>query len=325
MIRVLKYQPDFKEQWDQLVTTGKNVSFLFRRDFMEYHSDRFEDYSLIFFDDSEIIALMPANISGKTVYSHQGLTYGGFVLKRDMKFRTAMEVFHQALKYLYHNGIEDFYLKPIPRIYNALPADELDWALTMCKADLYRRDTTLAISKIDKIPFQTRRLRAIKRAAKLEPEVRQENSSESFTNFWNNALIPNLWQRHGLKPVHTVEEIIMLAERFPENIRQYNLYIGGSLMAGTTLFINPNVVHAQYIASTGDGKDNGALDYLFNHLINRDYSNHTYVDFGNCNEENGTLVNYGLMEWKEGFGARAVSHDFYLIQTKNNQFLNRKF
>lgn len=268
---------------------------------------------------------MPANVSGNTVYSHQGLTYGGFVLKKNMKFRTAMGVFQQALKYMHQNIIEVFWLKPIPRIYNYLPADELDWALIICKADLYRRDTTLAISKTYKIPFQTRRLRAIKKTEKLEPEVRQDNSSESFINFWNNALIPNLWQRHGLKPVHAADEIIRLAELFPENIRQYNLYSGDSLMAGTTLFINPNVVHAQYIASTEAGKENGALDYLFNHLINKYYTSYNYFDFGNCNEKNGTVVNYGLMDWKEGFGARAVSHDFYKIKTENYALLDGKY
>jgi hypothetical protein len=325
LIEVVNYQHKFKDQWDQLVRVGKNSSFLFYRNFMEYHSDRFKDYSLVIRDEKETIALMPANISGTIVFSHQGLTYGGFVFRRDIKFTKAMEVFYQTLKYLNKNGIEELWLKPIPRIYNSLPADELDWALTICKADLYRRDTTLTINNSDRLPFQTRRLRAITKAGKLKPDIKTDNSPDEFHKFWNHVLVPNLWNRHRLTPVHTADEIIKLAARFPDNIRQHNIYIKNEIVAGTTFFLNPNVAHAQYIGATDAGKDTGALDYLFHHLINLEYNHYRYVDFGNCNEENGTVVNYGLMEWKEGFGARAVSHDFYVVKIKNGHLLNGKF
>ena len=43
-------------------------------------------------------------------------------------------------------------------------------------------------------------------------------------------------------------------------------------------------------------------------------------DFGNSNEENGEKLNKGLMYWKEGFGAKSVSQDFYKIETLN--FIN---
>lgn len=258
---------------------------------MEYHSDRFEDYSLIIRDEKDSVALLPANIKQSAVYSHQGLTYGGFVFRREVKFRKAIEVFYQTLKFFNQQGIEDFWLKPIPRIYNALPADELDWALTICGAELYRRDTTLAIIRSDRLPFQTRRIRAIKKAGPLKPLIISDNSSDEFNRFWDQALIPNLWNRHRLKPVHTADEIIILAKRFPDHIRQHNIYIENELMAGVTFFLNTNVAHAQYIAATDAGKDSGALDYLFNHMINHQYNHFSYFDFGNCNEENGTIVN----------------------------------
>ncbi len=109
----------------------------------------------------------------------------------------------------------------------------------------------------------------------------------------------------------------MLAVKFPENIKQYNIYLGDTIMAGCTMFINQTVAHAQYISGSDEGRANGCLDYLFNYLIKEEFNKSPYFDFGNSNEEAGTKINFGLMDWKEGFGGRAISHDFYKINTAN--------
>jgi lipid II:glycine glycyltransferase (peptidoglycan interpeptide bridge formation enzyme) len=51
-------------------------------------------------------------------------------------------------------------------------------------------------------------------------------------------------------------------------------------------------------------------------LIKEDFKDYDYFDFGISNEENGRKTNMGLLYWKEGFGARGVSQDFYKISTK---------
>jgi hypothetical protein len=124
-------------------------------------------------------------------------------------------------------------------------------------------------------------------------------------------------KKHKLQPVHSLDEIKLLASRFPNNIKQYNIYVNNIIMAGCTMFINQNVAHAQYISGTDEGRSNGCLDFLFNYLITDAFREHTYFDFGNCNEESGTKINYGLIDWKEGFGGRAISHDFYKVKTEN--------
>ena len=44
---------------------------------MDYHKDRFEDYSLMVFKDEKLVAVLPANRVEDKLFSHQGLTYGG--------------------------------------------------------------------------------------------------------------------------------------------------------------------------------------------------------------------------------------------------------
>ena len=47
-IDIVKYNHNMKAEWDAFVKTSKNGTFLFMRDYMEYHNDRFIDYSLLF-------------------------------------------------------------------------------------------------------------------------------------------------------------------------------------------------------------------------------------------------------------------------------------
>lgn len=320
MISIKRYQETDKCDWDKFVKSAKNRSFLFEREFMDYHSDRFIDHSIIAYYQNKIIGVLPANIKNNEVYSHQGLTYGGFIVGIDFKMPTILEAFKCVLHYLHEQGIGKLIFKNIPYIYHTYPADEVEWALTCVKANLYRRDSTLTIQNKAPLPYQERRIRSIKKAQKINPVI-NTNETKGFDKFWQEVLEPNMLKKHNLKPVHSLAEIKLLASKFPENIKQYNIYVGQQIMAGCTMFINPTVAHAQYISGTDEGRSNGCLDYLFNYLIKEEFSTFPYFDFGNSNDEAGTKINFGLMDWKEGFGGRAVSHDFYEVETANYYLL----
>jgi hypothetical protein len=145
---------------------------------------------------------------------------------------------------------------------------------------------------------------------------------EEIAPFWTEVLVPNLLSKHGVAPVHTLKEIELLASKFPENIQQHSIYLDGKIVAGCTMFLNNTVAHAQYISGTDIGRDIGCLDYLFDFLIKDEYVNYNYFDFGICNEQDGVLINKGLLDWKEGFGARTICHDFYQINTSEYNKLN---
>lgn len=320
-MEVIKYDNFWLEKWNSFLDGSKNGSFLFKREFMQYHADRFQDYSLIVVDENKPIALLPANLRDNIVYSHQGLTYGGFIINSDIKMPKFLEAFKATLCFLHDNEIQTLIVKNIPYIYHSYPADEIEWALTCVKANLYRRDSTLTIQNKNPLPYQERRKRSIKKAQKLSPII-CKNEPDGLEKFWLQVLEPNMLKKHNLKPVHSLNEIKLLANKFPDNIVHYNIYVADQIMAGCTMFINSTVAHAQYISGTEDGRANGCLDYLFNHLIKEEYNQYPYFDFGNSNEEAGTKINFGLIDWKEGFGGRAVSHDFYEVETVNYAYLD---
>ena len=79
MIKIIHYTDKYKSLWDEFVQKSKNGIFMFFRDYMDYHSYRFEDKSLLFFENNKLIALLPANRNQEDLVSHGGLTFGGIV------------------------------------------------------------------------------------------------------------------------------------------------------------------------------------------------------------------------------------------------------
>lgn len=290
---------------------------------MDYHSDRFEDCSLMIYKDESLFAILPANFRNKEVFSHQGLSYGGLILKLDSKFEVVLEAFKSALQYYNERGFENLTLKLLPKIYHQLPSDEIDYLMFITKAEVVRRDIASIIDLSDnKLPKSSNRKRNLKKAKTSHIEVKEVSD---FDAFFNQILIPNLKERHKALPTHTVEELAMLKSKFDENIRQFNAYYENEIIAGVTVFDTKNVAHAQYISTIESSKDLGGLDAIFDRLMSHEFANKAYFSFGISNENQGQNINQGLLKWKESFGARTIIHDFYRIQTKNYNLLNNVF
>lgn len=317
---VQKYKAENYTIWNTFVHQSKNSTFLFHRDFMEYHQDKFEDFSLLIFDEKhKLISILPANKSGNTLYSHQGLTYGGLLFGQKIKLTEVLEIFKQVVLFLSENKIEKLFLKMIPSMYHQKPSQELEYALFLTKAQLIRRDSLSVIDLKEKTNLTSGRKEGIKKAEKLNLTIKEVSD---FDTFWNEILIPNLEKKHQTKPVHTLEEITKLKHLFPNNIRQFNVYQKEELVAGTTIFESQNVAHAQYISGNENKSENGSLDFLYHELITKTFKDKKYFDFGTSNENQGRKINVGLNFWKESFGASTIVQDFYEVETANYNLLN---
>lgn len=71
------------------------------------------------------------------------------------------------------------------------------------------------------------------------------------------------------------------------------------------------MIHVQYGCASHQGKQTGALDLVIEYLIKEVYSDRHYFDFGISTENQGRVLNEGLIAQKEMFGGRAVAHCFY--------------
>ena len=310
--RVEKYTKENRLAWDTFISGAKNATFLFARDFMEYHSDRFTDYSLLVYKDDLLYAVLPANIVGDKLYSHKGLTYGSLVLSKSAKLLYTFEAFKALLAFLDAKAISTLELRNIPTFYNTMPSDELSYFLFKANATLIKRDALMVIDTSNKIKFQKNRREGINKAKRNGLTIAVD---DNFEGFWNEILIPNIQKKHGVAPVHSLEEIQLLAAKFPDHIKQVNVYKDNVIVAGTTLFLTKTTIHPQYVSGNSDKNAFGSLDLAYDYIINHFDSSKRYFDFNISSEENGTALNSGLIFWKESCGARTYVADNYLIDT----------
>jgi hypothetical protein len=308
-IYVLQYNPEYKTLWDNFVSCAKNGVFLFYRDYMEYHSDRFRDHSLLFFKNGKLIGLMPANIKNSILNSHEGLTFGGIITDSEMKTPTMMEIFEKIVSHCREEGFTDLLYKTIPYIYHLIPAEEDLYALFRHNAKLIGRTIISSIHMPLNVHYTKERIRTIRKAKSHNIIVKQSFDFKTFMKIEEQVLL----ERHDTRPVHRVNEIIRLAKRYPNNIKLFASFKGDSMLAGSIIFESTNVAHAQYAADSNEGWDLGALDLVFDYLIAEYYKDKKFFDFGGSTENFGQVLNGGLLRHKEGFGARAVMHDFYQL------------
>lgn len=316
------YTSNDKRSWDTFIGEAKNATFLFRRDFMEYHAPKFTDFSLLVYKAKKLVAVLPANRVDDKVYSHQGLTYGGLVLSKNSKLEEVAAIFSEVLEFLASEGVKTLNIKLVPAIYHLLPSDEIEYLLFLTEAKRVRADILSCIEMENALKILSNRMEGVKKAQKNNLQIRE---GSEFTAFWEKILIPNLKERHNAQPVHSLQEIEKLTAFFPMNIIQFNVYKGNEIVAGATIFETKKVAHVQYISANADKQQLGSLDFLFEYLIKSRYQDKKFFDFGTSNENNGKQVNKGLQYWKECFGARSIVQDFYEVETTNYKKLKGVF
>lgn len=309
MFEIIRYTADKAAEWNQFVAQSKNGTFLFNRSYMDYHSDRFDDYSLMVYHKGQLFALLPANRRGDTLYSHQGLTYGGLLMNRHCTTALVRDLFSQLNAFLRERHFSRVVYKPVPWIYASLPSEEDLYALcNVCHASIVSRDVASVLMLNHRLSYSTLRRRCIKKAAKAQIEVRE---SADWQVFWF-LLEQRLMQHHDARPVHTLSEIQLLHNRFPDAVRLFAAYHEGHMVGGTVLYFTPQTVKTQYIAADDEGLSVGALDGLFDHLITQ-FAEEGYIffDFGTSNMPGSDDLHDSLIFQKEGFGGRAVCYDTY--------------
>lgn len=327
---VRAYTSNDKDLWNECVRKTRQSSFLFEREFMDYHADRYRDASLFLLNKKEEpVALLPACVSRVdrlSVESHGGLTYGGLLLMPGAMTVCVGECLQACVAYYKSQGFKNLLYKPLPHIYHKYPAEEDLYWLFRFGAILKARAVSAVIDLRNAYTFSTLRQRKVKKACKSDM-LRLHEGIDYLPQYWR--ILQNvLEKRHQTAPVHTFAEMQGLMQTFPERITLHVVTtpwaedgLDGQTpheeaVAGCILFHTDKVKHVQYIATNDKGRELGALDWLFANLISscKDNASQTpYFDFGISTENNGQYLNEGLIFQKEGFGARAVCYDAYRL------------
>ena len=64
MTEIIRYDASMAARWDEFARMSRNGTMLHQRGYMDYHSDRFKDCSLVALHEGKLCALLPACIEG---------------------------------------------------------------------------------------------------------------------------------------------------------------------------------------------------------------------------------------------------------------------
>lgn len=315
MIEIERYSEDKKSNWNSFNKLSKNYLFMFDRNYMDYHHDRFIDHSLMFFDEGKLIALLPMSEHENVLISHGGLTYGGFITNEKMKQHTMNDCFCALLKYCKELGINSVKYKCIPHIYHSQPAEEDRFSLFANGAQLITVDVSTYVNLSAPLKMPKGRKAQISRARRegvLVQELTELNDYNLFINLENQVLS----ERHDVTAVHTGDELKMLRDRFPENIHLFGAMKDGNIIAGTVIFEYDQVIHTQYMAANEEARRIGALDLAINTVIDTYRDKKKWLDFGISTEHDRIFLNDGLCAQKEGFGGRTGVYEIWKLDLK---------
>lgn len=308
MFEIRRYSSADREAWDRYVAAARNSTFLFFRSYMEYHADRFADHSLLFYRNGRLYALLPAHEKDGVLYSHFGLTYGGLIMDMSVTIADTCRLFDELNAYLRGVGIHKVMYRPVPWIYHIHPSEEDLYAIFWkCHARLAVRNIGTTIFVARHPQWRKDHRRRLRKAHEAGVVVVRDGS---LADFWQ-ILEDNLRKRFDAKPVHTLAEMELLKRRFPDRIIQYNACRDGRVIGGLTVYLSRQVVHGQYSATNDEGKEFGAMEAIYERLVNDDFPDIPYLDFGSSTEQGCSVINEGLIAHKEGYGGRGVCYDTY--------------
>jgi hypothetical protein len=306
MITLRAYTPADAKAWDELVAHSRNGNLLHQRGYMDYHADRFVDASVMVERNSEVVAVLPANIQGDTVTSHAGLSYAGLIMGRALRAESTLGVFEQLASHYRALGAQRMIYKAVPQVFHVYPAGEDLYALHRLGARLQRRDLSSVISLRDEFSFTPERRRVVDKARKAGLRSQKSTDLDGF-----HTLLTDVLRKHNAVPTHSLSELRVLQSRFPQHITLYETRTDDGLLAAALVYDFGRAVHTQYLAASDEGRRRNALTVLLADLIENTYATRQHFSLGVSTEQQGQVLNSGLVAQKEYFGARAVVHDFY--------------
>ena len=311
MVEIIRYDATMAAQWNEMARQCRNSTFQHQRGYMDYHSDRFTDCSLIALHNGKPRALLPANVDGDTLWSHRGLTFGGWLVPlKHFDVTVMIEVMDATVAWMKDNGLKRLVYKAVPHIYHRYPCEEDLYALFRHHASLIETNISTTIDLSCPLPLDRGNKSGANAARKAGITV---GPSEDWQQYWH-LLSSLLDERYDTRPVHTLDEILLLQSRFPDDIRLYTATLDGELLASVVMYLSAPVAHCQYIGASPRGKDSKALTLLFDYLIQESTRlGYRYFDFGISNEDHGRYLNEGLVRQKSRLGGRGIVYNTFEI------------
>lgn len=272
------------DEWDNFVDNSNNGTIFHKLKFLQYHpKERFNFFNVAFYENNNLIAVLPGSLKDGVFRSPVGASYGSFVTK-DISFQKYEELIECFIKFAKQNRIKEIYLTPPPIIYMK-DFSETEKFLLSYKHFQVKHHLITSVVNLD-FPNKenigdvvSKRLRGdIERSRKSKIIIKFCNDYESFYPI----LIENK-KKFKASPTHSFDEIVKLRKLFPKNMKLLMAYDNlEKPIAGILLFIvNTTTVLTFYISQYYQYKNLKPVSRLvYETALWAKKSGYKWLDFG---------------------------------------------
>jgi hypothetical protein len=317
VIEVADCKPEDAVEWNRFVETSNNGTLFHDLDFLAYHpAGKFDARHLVFRREGQILALLPASTvvdNGKTVLrSPYGASVGGFVLPAGQPMETTLALVSRLLDYTRDHGMSAVEMRLAPSLYMQAPHDHLGFALFANGFQLIRR----WLSPV--IPLSTDPDTLLSRCAgskvrDLQNGLRKglwirEAGIDQVGEF--QRLLTLTWDKHGVAPTHSREDVEELFRRLPGRIRLFTCEHEGQRIGAVLVFVlNRKVAYTFYICQDSAFRSLRPGTVLVLHLAQAlGAEGVAFLDLGPVTFDDLRL-NRGLASFKEELGGLGACRD----------------
>lgn len=320
LVALVPYDQSKAQEWDAFVETSRNGTLFHARRFLSYHPpERFVDRSMLIYRNDRLIAVFPGaeqlRDGSKWWSSYPGSTYGGLVLADGTMLEDTVAALHALAARAREDGFAGIEMRLSEQAFRRRPSDDLEFGLWWLGFEQRAVELSTSIPVFQGFELAQRAYREdtrrnVRKASKGGVRVAW---SDDFATYW--AILTQNLVKHGAHPTHTLEEILRLRDLCGDRIKLAVAEVGGVMAAGVVVFVaNQTCYHSFYIAQNYEYQQSRALSAVIDFLVRwgADES-FRYFNLGISTEGAGTMVNWGLFTFKQGFGGAGYARASYRL------------
>ncbi len=299
---LIYYTAKRQKEWDDFIQRSSNGTFLHQRSYMDYHAERFNDFSLMIFEGLKLRAVLPAHRIGNEIFAHKGLTYSDFIFQKKLKTAAKIEIVRQALAFLFQNDLNSLYINSIPFVFQPLTDESCTYIYHKAGGELQEIKPFWISDRRFGLKINHNRQKNYKKL--LSYGFKIEEDPQHIAEFWP-IVVQNLKLRYNSQPTHSMDEIKLLINRFPKHIRLFTIRQKSEILAGALVYFINHTAHFQYIHALNSPESRQAVEFLTYELVQK-FKNYAYVSFGSSSVGDNN-INENLVYWKESFGCHIIN------------------
>jgi hypothetical protein len=318
-MEITVYDDSYKELWDDFVADSNNGTMFHLQQFLSYHKPgKFTFKHLMFTEQGRIVAVLPGALTDGIYESPIGASFGSIVTG-DLNFTTAMTIVETLLDYSRKERFRQLMLTGAPIIYEEYPNQNLDFAMRWqgMQYELHYISSAIALDTgRDIISRFQATVRNYVRKSLRTPEI-TVMVNDDYEKFY--PIIEANLNKHGVKPTHSLEELLRLKDLLPDRIKLFLVCLAGKPVGGSVMFFpNERVALCFYNMFLYEYARFRPIHRVMYEVVKYcTDAGYKYVDIGvsqDTSAENPMTPNTSLIAFKETFDAKTVMRNTFSIR-----------